>query len=72
MKKLRNQLIFDIVMLPVSIYLLIDSLLLFQGGDDSLKRKIIVIFWGVAVIAWSVRLIYDLKIKFSQNKSEAG
>lgn len=65
-RKLRNQLIFDFIMLPISIVLFFDSLLLFQGGDDSLKRKIIISFWVVAIIAWTIRLIYDLRIKFSQ------
>ena len=61
MKKIKNQIIIDCIMLPVSVFLAFDYWSLISAGDESLRRKIVFILWIVIAIGWGVKLIIDLK-----------
>jgi len=60
---LKNQLLLDLIMLPVSLFMIIDYSLLIAAGDDSLRRKIVLTVWIIAAIGWSIKFVFDLKKK---------
>jgi len=62
MKK-RTKLQFDVIMILVSIYMTIDYYRLIISGDDLIRRKIVLVVWAIAIIGWTVKLIYDIRKK---------
>jgi len=60
-KNLKNQIIVDFIMIPVSIFMAWDYYSLILSGDDTLRRKIVLFVWIIAIIGWSVKLIFDLR-----------
>ena len=68
-KNVRNQIILDLIMIPVSIYMTFDYYFLIMSGDDSIRRKIVLVVWALSIIGWSIKLVYDLKKGRSQGKN---
>ena len=60
-KNVKNQIILDLIMIPVSIYMTFDYYFLIMSGDDSIRRKIVLVVWVLSIIGWSIKLVYDLK-----------
>ncbi len=63
MKKIKVQIQLDIIMLLVSIYFTVDYSRLIMSGTDTIGKKIVLAVWALAVILWTVKLVYDLKRK---------
>ncbi len=66
---MKNQIILDLIMIPVSIYMTFDYYFLIMSGDDSTQRKIVLVVWALSIIGWSIKLVYDLKKWKSQGKN---
>ena len=58
-----KQMLYDVFMILVSIYLFFDYLNLIMSGDNLIRRKIVLIIWILAAIGWTIKFIYDLKQK---------
>jgi hypothetical protein len=58
-----KQMLYDVFMILVSIYLFFDYLNLIMSGDDLIRRKIVLVIWILATIGWTFKFIYDLKQK---------
>jgi predicted membrane channel-forming protein YqfA (hemolysin III family) len=58
-----KQIFIDVFMILVSTYFSFDYYYLIMSGDDLLRRKIVLVIWILAVIGWTIKLIYDLKQK---------
>lgn len=59
--QLKLQLLLDFIMVPLSIFMVYDYSMLILSGEDSLRRKIVLAVWVLAVIGWSIKLLSDLK-----------
>ena len=62
-KRIKNQIILDLIMIPVSVFMTIDYSFLIIAGDDSLRKKIALSAWVISIIGWSIKFLYDLKKK---------
>ena len=60
-KNIKYQIILDIIMIPISIYMTFDYSFLIMSGDDSIRRKIVLAVWFCSIIRWSIKLVLDLK-----------
>ncbi len=60
-KKPKYQLVLDVAMILVAIFMTIDYSLLIYSGDDLLRRKIVLAIWFLAIFGWSIKFIYDVK-----------
>ena len=60
-KKVKNQIMLDLIMVLVSIFMTFDYSYLIMSGDDSTRRKIVAAVWAIAIIGWSIRLFFDLR-----------
>ena len=61
LKNAKNQIIIDLIMIPISIYMTFDYYFLIMSGDDSIRRKIVLVVWILSIIGWTIKLVYDLK-----------
>jgi hypothetical protein len=61
LNNVKNQIILDIIMIPVSIYMTFEYYFLIMSGDDSIRRKIVLVVWALSIIGWSIKLVSDLK-----------
>jgi len=62
-KSNSKQILIDAGMILVSIYFFFDYLNLIMSGDELIRRKIVLVIWGLAAIGWTVKFVYDLKQK---------
>jgi hypothetical protein len=60
-KNAKWQIIIDLLMILLSIFMTIDYSLLISSGDDLVRRKVVLVIWFVAIFGWSIKLIHDLK-----------
>jgi len=58
-----KQILYDVFMILVSIFLFFDYLNLIMSGDELIRRKIVLVIWFLAAIGWTIKFIYDLKQK---------
>ena len=63
MKKIRYQLLLDYIMIPVSVFMAVNYLLIVLNGDDSTIRIIALCVWTFGSLVWPVKLFADLKKK---------
>ena len=62
-KSKSKQILYDVFMILVSIYLFFDYLNLIMSGDELIRRKVVLVIWILAAIGWTVKFVYDLKQK---------
>ena len=62
-KNARFQIILDLFMVLVAIFMTIDYALLIFSGDDLVRRKVVLVIWFFAIFGWSFKLIDDVKNK---------
>jgi len=60
-----KQILYDVFMILVSIFLFFDYLNLIMSCDELIRRKIVLVIWFLAAIGWTIKFVYDLK----QNKA---
>ncbi len=60
-KNMKGQIILDLIMIPVSVFMTFDYYSLIMAGDDSIKRKIVFAIWVLSIIGWTIKLFRDLK-----------
>jgi hypothetical protein len=60
-KDLKNQIILDLIMIPIAVFMTFDYSSLILSGENSLRRKIVLVVWIISIIGWSVKLVLDLK-----------
>ncbi len=60
-KNMKSQIILDLIMIPVSVFMTFDYYSLIMAGDDSIKRKIVLAIWVLSIIGWTIKLSRDLK-----------
>ncbi len=60
-KNMKGQIILDLIMIPVSVFMTFDYYSLIMAGDDSIKRKIVLAIWVLSIIGWTIKLFRDLK-----------
>ncbi len=60
-KNMKSQIILDLIMIPVSVFMTFDYYSLIMAGGDSIKRKIVFAIWVLSIIGWTIKLFRDLK-----------
>ena len=62
-KSFSKNILFDGIMVIISIYFSFDYYNLSAAGDESIRRKIVLFVWLLAIIGWTIKFIIDLKNK---------
>jgi hypothetical protein len=60
-KNITKQLILDIIMVIISIFMTFDYYNLIISGDNLLRRKIVLVVWIFSIIGWSIKFVYNLR-----------
>lgn len=69
MMKKTQQRIFAFIMIPISIYFILDYFLLFQS-EESEKDLIVLILWIVIGVTWSIALIRTFTKKTEEDEKD--
>ena len=59
-KNIKSQIILDLIMVPVSIFMSFQYYPLTRIDKALLKDKIVCLIWILAIFGWSTKLILDL------------
>ena len=62
-KSFSKNILFDGIMVIISIYFSFDYYNLIAAGDESIWRNIVLFVWLLAIIGWTIKFIIDLKNK---------